>query len=964
MAENENIGGIEIQIVGDYSTLQADIDKATQVAAEGGREIAEALSEGAAGADALTGALASAATAGESFEAQVQALIDSGATLSEALEQVDASLLPIEADADKSAEAIGDMGTASKEAAPAVENVSKSTNSLVDQLGALAAKAGVVAILYELGQAAIEAADTVGDAAIAMGLLSGNAEEAATTVEALRDVADDAALGMPELLTAATRMTAFMGSSKDVPDILRAVADSAAVMHVSVAASAGGFERIIASGDLSQRSLQRLGLTMDDVASVMGLSGAKMKTAFENLDQSTRMEVMIAAMGKFKGAAELMSDDVGGSLQRLKNRFFEALEAIGSVIEPVVNGIFKLTTALMNSLDQQALSVRASIKVAVEGAKALFAAMNFDFTSASTHFNAMTTAWAKGTTDLEALLKKQTEVNKTTAEGTRLTGDEIKARSLVASTIGETVKALREHNEASKPFTDFTREFPTLAQAAAAATEALNLKVQAEAKALSETEGWLVRVLARYNEHKATLKDVEQAVAMFEAAQKKANATLDESAKQAAPDTKKWAADLKDAALAAASLIPPIAALPPKIRDVNDVLGAMGVKIRDTATEQEKLLKLYDELGTKTPTLLEEDAAWAKISASVRSLAENDLPAALKLYDQHYSRAIALGATTKQTLDLEAERLQLIVRTAEQSGASATSQIIGLKNIQLQQKALYDSTHLLGNLYSDVLDAVIKGWDQVSGAIIGAIFEGENFGKAMLNIGKQVAMSIMQDLVGTALTALKNAFIGVGKSIQDVTKDWEKLHQAISGAMGAAGGGGLPGGVGGPSGAPGKGGFGGALGMAGDIAGIATAISSIFGNFQMAAVNKSLDVLVNHTLRIFNETENRRKDAWDQHNALSDILLAGFHGVISALGGTSTRLVPPAKMPGIPPGAPEIPEMSSLSAGAYGVSNSTNSSTIGNMQFNVYAATDPRETARQIAETLRTISPKFAAYSS
>ena len=52
--------------------------------------------------------------------------------------------------------------------------------------------------------------------------------------------------------------------------------------------------------------------------------------------------------------------------------------------------------------------------------------------------------------------------------------------------------------------------------------------------------------------------------------------------------------------------------------------------------------------------------------------------------------------------------------------------------------------------------------------------------------------------------------------------------------------------------------------IVGMVTGAITAISSVISNFQFAAMNKSLDLIVNHTLRIYNDLANFRTDAWDR----------------------------------------------------------------------------------------------------
>ena len=43
MAENESIGGVRVDIVGDYSSLSSSIDGALEVARQGGEQVAQAF---------------------------------------------------------------------------------------------------------------------------------------------------------------------------------------------------------------------------------------------------------------------------------------------------------------------------------------------------------------------------------------------------------------------------------------------------------------------------------------------------------------------------------------------------------------------------------------------------------------------------------------------------------------------------------------------------------------------------------------------------------------------------------------------------------------------------------------------------------------------------------------------------------------------------------------------------------
>jgi ABC-type transporter Mla subunit MlaD len=1158
MAENESIGGISIAIVGDYSKLKGDIETAAQIAAQGGEEIAGALSAGAANADKLSGSIADAATGIANFEARIQALVDTGSTLAEALaavqggatgvaEGVDAAggaaamaaeqmalfdealmvpyedaagqlnlfadaLEPIPGAAEQAGQAVEDLGQNAQQAAPEVEQASVSAKTLVEQLVALGVALEFTKGLVSFAHDALEAADAVDDATKAMGMLSGNANEAANTVAALRNVAKDAALEMPQLLTAANRMTAFLGSSKDVPTIMRAVADSAAVMGTTVEGAAGGFERIVASGDLSQRSLMRLGLTMNDVAKQMGITAAEAADAFKALDQSEKITVMVGALDKFNGAAKELADDSLGAMVRLGNQWHETLEAIGKALDPVIKAMADFASSnimpMIRNLAEAFASLPGPVKeiaigvgifaaalvplaalvggisLAISGLGAAlapvvtaFASMGGAIAGAGSSYAAMVATGVLATgvwialagailyaanaywemkkaeegaaeakkTDEDALLKLEVNLRRQGiaidelqqkyhqgmisqtdyvrglrdlvlehqkahpvlqqhAEALQQSFSTADAARIRMTALGEAVASTRKNLEqvtlkynehkasaadvakaydawqaatgalhaaqerllpvvtnvhkATREFVENFRIYPDTAMVAAAATDALGVKLGAESAALAEAQDYLVRTIARYKEHNATAAEVAKALDTVEAAQQRMNKTMGEMPEG---NFTAWAEPLKQAAVEAAKLLPPIEAIPPYIRTAESALRDLGVTAGKAADNTRLLLAAYRDLDHLTHTLDDENAAWSRISGTVEKLAKTDLPAALQLYKQHYDQMVKLGATAGELMSIEAKRLQMQINLASETGASATKQIVALENIRIKQQALYDQTHMVGDLYVHTLDAIMKGYQQVAGAVADAIFEGKNFGDSMMAIGKQVTKMILEELVATGLKALKNAFLGVGSSVKDVTKDIVDMSKAITGATGdiaksATSGGGRGGGADFDA-TP-----------IGIVSSIGKLISSIIGNFQMAAMNKSLDVIVQHTLRTFNELANLRQDEWSMADRMYDRLGEIWGDMVAGLSQVARAVIDGfASMPAVQLPAP-VPVGGTYSAELGGPSSSVTSSSsttssIGSVEFNIYGAVDGRSVARNVADSLKILSPNFAVFS-
>ncbi len=1149
MAETENIGGVSVSIVGDYSKLQSDIDQATQIAAQGGQEIAEALSKGAAGADALSSAVAAAASGMGSFESQIEALVNSGSTLAEALvavsvgvegiasgvgeagsaaaeaaeqmllfdeaisvpyadaagqlnmfadelepigesaaqaaagleglgQAVEETIEPIhqfsaeaqvlidaqqesEAEARKAAAtleelqaayqqgavSVGVLKRAEQELADTQEVASKSTSSLVDKVIALGAGYTSAKALLTLGEAALEAADAVDDAAKAMTLLGGSAEQTAITMEQLRILADDAALGFPELLIAANRMTAFLGSTEQVPDVLRAVADSAAVMHTSIEAAAGGMERIVASGDLSQKSLQRLGLKMEDVAAVMGVSGDQMKKAFKGIeDDAVRVDIMIQAMDKFKGAAKNMSDDSIGAMRRLKNQWNDALIVIGTAFEPVIHGIVTSLTGLLYTIERWAVAWSAAVKSAVAGAQALAAALRFDLATHTAQLSAMDAAWSKGEADLKKLATAHEEANKKQAEGTRLTEAEIKAQVQAALAREAGVKAAKQQQEVLdaliKSAKEFTTQLPAsydlyaaklteggkTAQSVLGGTEEAIRKTTLamegmRGKPLEALQAVVEKLQAVHDRAKAfAAEDVwnKQAQQIATFAEKYADqlGRLDASTLNFVNNALRAARDL-DSAFSDAQVLEKWAAGMQKLADESDKLDAQFKKMASSATKAtsdyaDGVLKAIPITVTLRDVMSKSalaaiDLATAMHKAGLQTA--TDLENQLRLDRELMAGMIALNQPLAQRLELQGKILTDEIKIAEQSGASATKQIVALEMVRIKQQALYDSTHMMGELYVNVLRDIEKGYDMVGKAIVDSIIEGKNFGDAMLNVGKQITKMILEDLVATAFKALKGAIVGVDDATKEATKSLSTMIKAVKDAFApaaAAGAGAAKTGATTPEAVrQGAGGGGaGTLGTISSIADIATAISSIIGNFQMYAMNKSLDLLVNHTLRIFNVLDQLSLAQWERHdgllekldmifNRLGDIwkdMVAGFGGAVGVGGegaantftgrqstgreGEGVRRSPSNPMPGagevyvmVPPAVFSLPSVPFKPKTMEGPSPDTYSSAsnqtqnVGTVNFNIHESSSPRETARKVAEALKMLSPKFAAYS-
>jgi len=122
--------------------------------------------------------------------------------------------------------------------------------------------------------------------------------------------------------------------------------------------------------------------------------------------------------------------------------------------------------------------------------------------------------------------------------------------------------------------------------------------------------------------------------------------------------------------------------------------------------------------------------------------------------------------------------LEQDIKLKQMRGESANAEVIELANLKARNEALREQATLFGDLYKSIGGDLNKAWSDLGKGIADAIVDGKNFGDVMHSVLKSLEKQIMEDLVGSAFKALKNAFIGL-----------------VTGGSGSSGGGGLLGGI-------------------------------------------------------------------------------------------------------------------------------------------------------------------------
>ena len=329
----ENIGAIGVTIDADYSPLQAAFQQAQNDATAAGKNISDALSEGAS-----SGA-------------------DLGQQLADSLEAVPAA-------ADDAATALGGVSEAAGHAATSEDEATTSTQDLgaaaqesggklgdmAEKLIAVGEALAITEGLKEFGLEALTAADNVTHASIALSHLTGDAEGVKTTLEGLEEVGTADALSMPSLYQAATRMTALLPPGTDVVALLGHIADGAAIMGTDIGSAADRFDRMASSGTANARTMTALGISLDTLAAsintVAGGTDAVASNAaamFKALDESQRIDVLTQALSSMGGTAEKVAEQTfGGQWQQLANQWESLMVQVGQALLPVISELTDL----------------------------------------------------------------------------------------------------------------------------------------------------------------------------------------------------------------------------------------------------------------------------------------------------------------------------------------------------------------------------------------------------------------------------------------------------------------------------------------------------------------------------------------------------------------------------------------------------------------------------------------------
>jgi TP901 family phage tail tape measure protein len=278
-----------------------------------------------------------------------------------------------------------------------------------------------------------------------------------------------------------------------------------------------------------------------------------------------------------------------------------------------------------------------------------------------------------------------------------------------------------------------------------------------------------------------------------------------------------------------------LADLPAKMQDLTLTAGAGFGKLQEA----------YKYFGLETTVGLE--AIWGKSAEMYRRIAD-DADASME-------------SVTRAWIKMERDSIAMLEAQGEavdKSWKDIVDKVAGdLDTVTKHTKTIAEE------VTEDVTRTVHGTFTGMSRGIAQNIVEWKGWGATLKSVSKDFATGMLEAVIHGFLRPLEDE---VAKVVSRITK---KLMDAIgiggktTGGAGAAAGGAASAGGGAASAAAG-----GAMGWIGAISGAVSAVSGVIGNFQMSGMNKSLDVIVNHTLVAANELQNLRADQWSRHASL------------------------------------------------------------------------------------------------
>ena len=142
----------------------------------------------------------------------------------------------------------------------------------------------------------------------------------------------------------------------------KSMAGAAVQLKVPLESVQGAMQRMVMTGNASDKLLRNLGLTAEDLGRAMGMSADEAQKAFESLDQEGRLQALTTAMGDGTEANEMYKHSYAGLKDKAEAAMAGLMGAIGEGILPVINPMIEGATNVVKGLTDAFKSLPGPVK--------------------------------------------------------------------------------------------------------------------------------------------------------------------------------------------------------------------------------------------------------------------------------------------------------------------------------------------------------------------------------------------------------------------------------------------------------------------------------------------------------------------------------------------------------------------------------------------------------------------------
>lgn len=301
-------------------------------------------------------------------------------------------------------------------------------------------------------------------------------------------------------------------------------------------------------------------------------------------------------------------------------------------------------------------------------------------------------------------------------------------------------------------------------------------------------------------------------------------------------------------------------------REEEDLKLSLQRKAEDWNREKMEIAARQDELQANyKKNLDEQNAALQQKLTDRKTIYDTERTEALSAYETQKNDAVAKFEEQKQKI-----------------GATFEGQTAKLNEELDKARTAYDTYKTDIETKLGDLEEAHKGPLERIGAMFKGVFDTAT--ESLLRFLGEEAMGALFKQLGNLLD---NVLPSLNKALGGILGAGGSAAGSAASAAGGAGQ--AAGSVSGAGGAAGSVAGAGISGIAGIVTGAVSAVTGVIGAFQMQGMNKSLDVIVQHTLQTANDLANLRRDEWDRETHLLEKLDDIWRTIGEGFGNAYTR---------------------------------------------------------------------------